>query len=203
MIGDQTTIFDEEQQALNTLDPSENPNLVRKGNFSMTYNLQSDLNNFDKILLSNGLADQAIQQNLENLDPKHLAILTWCMGPDDLISTAGQVEQWLKVFAKIRDYLLAALWSLPIQEQALKILHNFLSADQLKFQIFEDIKDTYVKTLQTLWSDVCEQEECRQQFKNYLVSRVVNDAPEGDNSLKKFFKEVFLGFQTENEQAYA
>jgi len=89
LVGDQTTIFDEDQPPINTLDPSENPNLVRKGNFSMTYNLQSDLNNFDKILLSNAVADSANSNQLENLEHKHLAILGWCMQPDDLIATAG------------------------------------------------------------------------------------------------------------------
>lgn len=83
------------------------------------------------------------------------------MGADDLISTAAQVEQWLKVFNKLRDYLLAALWYAPIQEQSLIILHNFLTADQLKFSIFEDLKEMYVRSLATLWSDVCENDECR------------------------------------------
>lgn len=59
LVGESTNIFDEDQPAVNTLDPSENPNLVRRGNYSMTYNLQSDLNNFDKILLSNAVADSA------------------------------------------------------------------------------------------------------------------------------------------------
>lgn len=39
------------------------------------------------------------------------------------------VESWLKVFTKLKDYLLVSVCDPELCEDSLTILHNFLTAD--------------------------------------------------------------------------
>lgn len=50
------------------------------GNLSFNYKLKSDLNNFDKILLTNALMDVVIQGQYESLETDHMQILYVCCG---------------------------------------------------------------------------------------------------------------------------
>lgn len=76
------------------------------------------------------------------------------------------MENWLKVFNKLKDYLFVAIWDPELVDQTLIILNRFFTADQLKFQIYEDSREFFLKTLEML----CQfnQEACKQKFKAYV-----------------------------------
>ena len=85
-------------------------------------------------------------------------------------------------------------------EESLAILHNFLTADQLKYKVFEETKEIFVKSLELLYTG--ENEECRETFRNYLENEVLQ-SEETDNALKKFFKGVFTKFQEDHSAVYS
>ena len=107
------------------------------GNLSFNYKLKSDLSNFDKILLSNALIEVVIQAQFESLEIDHMQILTVCCGDPRDFQNSHQSESWFQVFKKMKDYLLVSICDPELCEQGLVILHNFLTADALKFQVFE------------------------------------------------------------------
>jgi len=78
------------------------------GNISYNYKLKCDLNNFDKILLANTLIDIVIQTQLESLEKEHMQILMVSLGETDF-ATPMQLENWFKVFVKLKDYLLVSI----------------------------------------------------------------------------------------------
>ena len=68
------------------------------------------------------------------------------------------VESWLKVFTKLKDYLLVSVCDPELCEDSLTILHNFLTADQIKYQVYEETRELFVKSLELLYtgdSDFC------------------------------------------------
>lgn len=107
------------------------------GNVSFNYKLRSDLGNFDKIILANTLIDMVIQSQLESLELEHMQLLSVCCGDSTDFLNIQQNDAWFKVFQKLKDYLLVSICDPDLCEQALNILHNFLTVDQLKFQIYE------------------------------------------------------------------
>lgn len=51
-------------------------------------------------------------------------------------------------------------------EDSLAILHNFLTADQLKYQVYEETRDIFVKSLELLYTG--ESDFCRDTFRTYI-----------------------------------
>ena len=121
------------------------------GNLSFNYKLKSDLNNFDKILLSNALIDVVIDRSYEMLEADHMQILYVCCADPTEFQSSHQAESWFKVFQKLKDYLLVSICDQDLCEQGLFILHNFLTADTIKFQIYDDCRDIYCKSLELLY----------------------------------------------------
>lgn len=104
------------------------------GNMSFNYKLKSDLGNFDKIILANTLIDSVIAHQYESLERDHMQILQVCCGDStEFIGGSHQNESWLKVYQKMKDYLLVSICDPDLCEAGLQILHNFLTADTLKF----------------------------------------------------------------------
>jgi hypothetical protein len=103
------------------------------GNLSFNYKLKSDLSNFDKILLSNALIDVVIQAQFESLEADHMQILHVCCADPTEFHHSHQAESWFKVFQKMKDYLLVSICDPELCEQGITILHNFLTADALRF----------------------------------------------------------------------
>jgi hypothetical protein len=107
------------------------------GNISFNYKLRSDLSNFDKLILANTLIDMVVSNALESLEVEHMQVFSVCCGDSTEFMNVQQNESWLRVFQKLKDYLLVSICDPDLCEQALHILHNFLTVDQLKFQIYE------------------------------------------------------------------
>ena len=103
------------------------------GNSSFNYKLKSDLGNFDKILLANTLIDHVIQNQLESLEREHMEIFLVCAGDSSEFMNSIQNESWLKVFQKVKDYLLVSICDPEICDSGIQVLHNFLTCDSLKF----------------------------------------------------------------------
>lgn len=103
------------------------------GNSSLKYKLKSDMANFDKILLANTLIDIVIQNNFESFEKEHMDILYLCCGDSSEFTNTIYNESWFKVFQKMKEYLLVSICDYELCEYSLRILHNFLTADSLKF----------------------------------------------------------------------
>ena len=111
-----------------------------------------------------------------------------CCGNKSHLQVSGLSESWLKVFQKLKDYLLVSICDPEICQDSLVILHNFLTADGLKYSIYTETKEVFVKSLELLYRG--EMDNCKELFREYLVGEVVNRTEDADNSLKKFFKGV-------------
>lgn len=103
------------------------------------------------------------------------------------------MESWLKVFSKLKNYLLVSICDQEICADSLNILHNFLTADSLKYQIYAEIKDVFVKSLELLYKG--EAEPCKELFREYLLNQVVPRTQDTDNALKKFYKSILVKMQ--------
>jgi hypothetical protein len=170
--------------------------------------LKSDLNNFDKILLSNALIDVVISRGYEMLETDHMQVLYVCCADPTEFQSSHQAESWFKVFQKMKDYLLVSICDPELCDQGLFILHNFLTADTLKFQIYDDCRDIYSKSLELLYHG--ESDICKQKFKDYILSRVVKQVgsgegtpSSGDNTLRKFYKGLLQKFSEDQPTLYA
>ena len=47
-----------------------------------------------------------------------------------------------------------------------------------------------------------ETDHCRQRFKEYLITKVVNRTEDADNALKKFYKALLQRFAEEHSHVY-
>lgn len=103
------------------------------------------------------------------------------------------MESWLKVFTKLKNYLLVSICDPEICADSLNILHNFLTADSLKYSIYAEIKDVFVKSLELLYKG--EVDTCKELFRDYLLNQVVTRTQDTDNALKKFFKSILQKMQ--------
>jgi len=124
-----------------------------------------------------------------------------CCGSKNELDSANVMESWMKVFAKLKNYLLVSICDADICADSLKILHNFLTADSLKYHIYDDIKDVFVKSLELLYKG--EAEKCKEQLREYLLTEVVPRTQDTDNALKKFFKSVLTKMQEAHSAEFA
>ena len=107
------------------------------GNSSLKYKLKSDMGNFDKILLASTLIDIVVQNQFESLEKEHMELLYICCGDSTEFINAHQNESWLKGFQKMKEFLLVSICDFELCQYSLQILHNFLTAESLKFVIYE------------------------------------------------------------------
>lgn len=122
------------------------------GTVSFNYKLKSDLANFDFILLANSLIELVINQKFESLEKEHMQIISVACGNKNELEGSVNTDSWLKVFQKLKDYLLVSICDEELCEEALVILHNFLTADVLRYHIQSESKDTFVKSVELLYS---------------------------------------------------
>lgn len=106
----------------------------------------------------------------------------------------------------MKDYLLVSICDQELCSQGLAILHNFLTADALKFQVYEESRDIFLKSLELLYQG--DSNHCKTKFKEYIMTKVlgrnIGDAATAsiDNSLKKFFKGIIQKFSEEQSVLY-
>lgn len=106
-------------------------------------------------------------------------------------------DSWFKVFQKLKDYLLVSICDCDLVNEALDVLHNFLTDDHLKYQVQDDTATLMVKSVELLYNG--ESEECKDRFKAYLDQVVSSD----DSALRKFFKGVLLKLAEEHSATFA
>lgn len=68
----------------------------------------------------------------------------------------------------------------------------------MKYHIYAEIKDVFVKSLELLYKG--DAEPCKELFRQYLIDSVISRTQDTDNALKKFFKGVLTKMQ-ENHSA--
>lgn len=62
------------------------------------------------------------------------------------------------------------------------------------------MKDSYLKSLEILYKS--DSDQCKQWFKEYLITKVVNRTEDSDNALKKFYKALLQRFSEEHAHEY-
>ena len=84
---------------------------------------------------------------------------------------------------------MVAICDKDICHDSLAILHNFFTADQLKYNVYTETSDIFVKSLELLYKEDNEDRDiCKDAFLQYIVQEVVPRTQDTDNALKKFFK---------------
>ena len=89
------------------------------------------------MFLANTIIDIVLQSQLESLDKEHMHMLWICCGDEGEFLSSVQNESWMKVWQKMKDYVLISICDQDTCQQGIEILHNFLTCDTLKFQIYE------------------------------------------------------------------
>ena len=158
------------------------------GLVSFNYKLRSDLANIDPILLCNGVIDYVLSNGFESLEADHMQLFTLCAGPHADLGGLNS-ESWLRVYQKLKDYLLVSVCDQDLCIEAIGILHNFLTNDQLRFAVQDETRDTMAKSIALLLDS--DSEFCKEKFKDYLEETVIGQAAgETDSGLRKWFKAV-------------
>lgn len=172
------------------------------GNGSFNYKLKSDIENFDPLLMSNAMIDLIISHGYDSLMKEHMQIFAFCCNknPEKTLNSTANADNWFKVFSKFKDFLLVSICDDDLVADALEILHNFLTSPALKFLVYEDSKDSLMKSIELLYDG--NTDFCKEQFKDYLDTQVVTRTEDTDNALKKFFKGILQKFSEEHSETY-
>jgi len=102
-----------------------------------------------------------------------MQIFMLCCGKnvDKTLNNTTNTDNWFKIFSKLKDFLLVSICDEELACDALFILHNFLTSPALKFLVYEESKDSLMKSVELLYDG--ESDICKQYFKEYLDTKVV------------------------------
>lgn len=172
------------------------------GNGSFNYKLKSDIGNFDEYLMANSLIDLLIQKGYDSLSKEHMQIFNLCCGkdPDNTINVTANADNWSKFFAKFKDFLLVSICAEDLVDEAIEILHNFLISPSLKSFVYEECRGSLLRSIELLYDGTSE--VCQQNFRDYLLNKVVARTEDTDNALKKFFKSILQKFSEDYSELY-
>jgi len=98
------------------------------GLVSFNYKLRSDLNDIDPVLMCNSVIDYVISNGYESLEQEHMQLITVCAGPNADLNGL-MTESWMRVYQKLKDYLLVSICDQELCVDSLAVLHNFLTHD--------------------------------------------------------------------------
>jgi len=101
---------------------------------SFNYKLKSDLRDIDPVLMCNSVIDFVISNGYESLEQEHMQLISICAGTKTELNGALS-ESWIRVFQKLKDYLLVSICDQDLCEQSIDVLHNFLTNDHMRYQI--------------------------------------------------------------------
>jgi hypothetical protein len=92
--------------------------------------------------MSNSLIDLLIQKGYDSLSKEHMQIFTLCCGkdPDNTLNITANADSWSKFFAKFKDFLLVSICADDLVDEAIEILHNFLTSPTLKFMVYDECR---------------------------------------------------------------
>ena len=115
------------------------------GNGNFSYKLKSDITCFDRYLMASSLIDLIVVHGYDALFKEHMEVFMLCTGSDpaNTINQAHRVDQWFKFFQKFKDFLLISICDEELVDNALVIMHNFMTSPNLKFQVYEDCKMSF------------------------------------------------------------
>lgn len=172
------------------------------GNGSFNYKLKSDIANFDELQMFTSLIDLLISRGHDSLTKEHMQIFMLCCGkdPDNTINLTVNQDAWSKVFGKFKDFLLVSICAEDLCDDALVILHNFLTSPTLKFMAYDECRESLIKSIELLYDG--ESEVCKEKFREYLLQKVVARTEDTDNALKKFFKSILQKFSEQCSELY-
>jgi len=120
--------------------------------------------------MANAVIDIVINNELDMLEPTHMELLLFSLSDPDF-GPASQVDQWFKLFQKLKDYLLVSICHPELCPDALVILHNYFTVDVLRHLVYDEAREVYLKSLELLFQG--QSDECKETFKTYLNDKVV------------------------------
>lgn len=132
------------------------------GLVSFNYKLRSDLQDIDPVLMCNSVIDFIISNGYESLEQEHMQLINVCAGPSAQLNSMMS-DSWLKVYSKLKDYLLVSICDQELCQDAIGVLHNFLTHDQMKYQVQDETRDLMVKSIELLSNG--ESDFCKDHFK--------------------------------------
>ena len=152
--------------------------------------------------MAQSLIDIIIQQNFDSLLKEHMQVFDLCCGkdPESTINQSLNTEAWLKFFNKFKDLLLVSICDEDHVDSALVILHNFLTSPNLKFQVYDECRESLQKSIELLYDG--NSQTCKDKFREYLLAKVVERTEDTDNALKKFFKGILHKMSQEHSEVY-
>ena len=123
--------------------------------------------------MANAMIDLIISHGYDSLLKEHMQIFMLCCGKnvDKTLNNTTNTDNWFKIFSKLKDFLLVSICDEELACDALFILHNFLTSPALKFLVYEESKDSLMKSVELLYDG--ESDICKQYFKEYLDTKVV------------------------------
>jgi len=71
----------------------------------------------------------------------------------------------------MKEYLLVSICDSEICIDSTHVLHNFLTAENLKYPVYNETKELFVKSLELLYCG--ESDVCKDNFRQYLLEKVV------------------------------
>jgi hypothetical protein len=115
--------------------------------------------------MCNSVIDYVISNGYESLEQEHLQLISVCAGPNaELNGLMG--EAWMRVYSKLKDYLLVSICDQELCVDSMGVLHNFLTHEQLKYQVQEETRDLMIKSIELLCNG--DSDFCKDKFKEYL-----------------------------------
>ena len=152
--------------------------------------------------MANALIDLLNQKGYDSLSKEHMQIFYLACGkdPDNTINMTVNADNWSKFFSKFKDFLLVSICADDLVDEALEILHNFLTSPTLKFGVYEECRLSLLRSIELLYDGTSE--VCQQKFREYLLNKVVARTEDTDNALKKFFKGILQKFSEEYSELY-
>jgi len=168
------------------------------GLVSFNYKLRSDLSDIDPILMCNSVIDYVISNGYESLEQEHMQLITVCAGPD--VKLNGLMgDAWMRVYQKLKDYLLVSICDQELCVDSIGVLNNFLTHDQFKYQVQDETRDLMVKTIELLYNG--DSDFCKDKFREFIETQVLHN--DSDVSLRKFFKNVLQKVSEDHPTVYA
>jgi hypothetical protein len=85
-------------------------------------------------MMCNSVIDYVISNGFESLEQEHMQLINVCAGPNAQLNGLLS-DSWMKVYSKLKDYLLVSICDQDLSKDAIAVLHNFLTHDQMKYLV--------------------------------------------------------------------
>ena len=100
------------------------------------------------------------------------------------------------MFSRLKDYLFVAICDQENCEASLDILSKLFSTDLFKFNLFQEAKDIFSRTLHLLYETGTD--GCKDAFKKFIENAISGE----DSAFKNFIRDCVKVFKDENPNEF-